>query len=111
MTIRFPNGVSLRYHNAKYLIRDAGSWALYTKNPNDGGAWVASIQLSAGCVVECEGQSVTISNPVEGKTNEEKINGLLDNLRGIKDWRGLEGLKELKKALAKFDSRTNCWRE
>ena len=109
ITVRFPTGVSITYNEAKwYQIQNEGI-CLFTANPEKGGVSVAYIQKSAGAVLEFV-KACSIRNSVNGKTNGELVNHLRENLRSINDWCGLNALKELKKDLAKLDSRTSSWR-
>ena len=52
ITVRFSNGQAIQYNTANYLRYTSSSYELYTADPDKRGAWVASIQLSAGAVVE-----------------------------------------------------------
>jgi hypothetical protein len=54
MTVRYPSGLSITYNEANWLVykTDSAAWELYTRNPKSGGFWVASIQNSAGALVE-----------------------------------------------------------
>lgn len=49
MTVRFPNGQAVQYNDANFLLRTENGWQLFTK---ENGKWLASIQTSAGVIVE-----------------------------------------------------------
>ena len=49
LTLRFPSNLTVTYNTAKYLLRTSDGYHLYTEK---GGRWIASVQLSAGVVVE-----------------------------------------------------------
>ena len=49
-TVRFPNGQTVQYNTAGYLVHGDNGWHLYVRKD---GPWVASIQPSAGAIVEC----------------------------------------------------------
>lgn len=51
-TVRFPNGLSVQYNDANMLYYGEDSWEIYTALKENGGKWIASIQPSAGAVVE-----------------------------------------------------------
>ena len=60
MTVRFPNGQAVTYNRAHYLSYSKnGNWELYTEY---GGDWIASIQKSAGAILETEAPC-SIENP------------------------------------------------
>lgn len=50
--VRYPNGQAIQYNTATFLRYTSLAWEIYTKTPENGGFWVASIQLSAGAIVE-----------------------------------------------------------
>lgn len=54
LTVRLPNGQVLQYNDACWLKRSSNGWALYTADPDKypDAKWVASIQDSAGAIVE-----------------------------------------------------------
>lgn len=66
ITVRFPNGQAVTYNSAALLTYKPGSaWELTSKN----GGWVASIQESAGVIVESE-PPCKVENPIMAhKTN------------------------------------------
>lgn len=49
LRVRYPNGLTIQYNTANCLTPDVHGWNLYT---GKGGDWVASIQPSAGAIVE-----------------------------------------------------------
>jgi hypothetical protein len=54
LTVRFPNGQAVQYNTACFVQGGGGTdyLRLYTHDPKKGGQWVASIQGSAGVIVE-----------------------------------------------------------
>ena len=52
MTVRYPNGTAVQYNTAGSLYYKKWGWELYTESEESGGSWIASIQLSAGAIVE-----------------------------------------------------------
>ena len=52
LTVRYPNGMAVQYNSATFLEHSANVWHLYTRRPSEGGKWVASVQVSAGVIVE-----------------------------------------------------------
>lgn len=52
LTVRFPNGQKLTYNDAHYVSRDETFWDLYSDSEKT--HWIASIQGSAGGIVESE---------------------------------------------------------
>lgn len=61
LTVMFPTGVRVTYNEANYLVRDGNSWDLYTAKD---GNWVASIQFSAGVLIEAQKPCVISAPPV-----------------------------------------------
>jgi len=52
MRVRYPNGQMIQYNRANSLHYKSHAWDLYTADPDEGGSWIASIQTSAGVIVE-----------------------------------------------------------
>jgi hypothetical protein len=52
ITVRFPSGFSVQYNDACYLRYGSAADELYTADPDKGGTWVATVQRSAGAVIE-----------------------------------------------------------
>ena len=104
LTVRYPNGVAVTYNTANFLSRETDAWNLYTTDPMKGGEWVATIQLSAGCVVESV-RACRVENLLTGMTLPTAADLVLENLREL-DYRHL---KALKIALKNFDARTGNW--
>lgn len=51
-TVRYPNGQAIQYNTANHLRYTSNGYELYTKDPDKGGGWIATIQSSAGVTVE-----------------------------------------------------------
>ena len=50
LTVRYPNGQKLRFNDANFLVYDETHWCLYNDEKHK--EWIASIQPSAGVIVE-----------------------------------------------------------
>jgi hypothetical protein len=62
VTVRYPNGLVVKYNNAHFLRYGADGWHLYTNSKEE--QWIATIMPSAGVTVEqTPACSVTQSNP------------------------------------------------
>jgi hypothetical protein len=48
--VRYPDGTTFQYNDANYLHRDSITWDLYSDAKET--KWIASIQASAGAIVE-----------------------------------------------------------
>jgi len=70
--VRYPNGQSIIYEEATFLQRSQDGWNLYTDTQAIN--WIASIQLSAGAIVEnADGKiRVTNSTPLRRKLKVKK---------------------------------------
>ncbi len=104
MTVRFPNGQAVTYNRAGYLsYKDDSEWELYTEN---GGDWIASIQKSAGAILETEAPC-SIENPTIAMTEGAALRMVA---RMLKDGTcpGAEAV-EMKAALRNFDARSRTW--
>jgi len=64
LIVRYPNGQEIRYNSAYCLNRnrDGVGWSIYKDKENK--EWVASIQDSAGVIVEAE-PACKVSNPAQ----------------------------------------------
>jgi len=79
ITVRFPNGQAVTYNDATHLIRSEDGWQLHTEK---GGRWVASIQSSAGVIVEAM-PPCSVSNPIQDnflRTLRSTLTAFLRNL-------------------------------
>jgi hypothetical protein len=107
LTVRFPTGVAVQYNDAFFLRRGADAWTLWTKDPDEGGKWVASIQLSSGAIVEAQG-ACRVENAADGRGRERALQTVLEHLR----WYGTSfpsAVKQLKRELRGFDSHRGQW--
>ena len=50
LRVRYPNGLVVQYNDAQRVVMSATSWDLYADTAKT--KWVASIQPSAGAIVE-----------------------------------------------------------
>lgn len=105
MTIRYPNGQAVTYNDAGYLVREIHSWSLYTDSSRS--RWIASVQLSAGAIIEGTYPCV-IENPLTERT-ESSAEGMV--LRMYEQGRHKQGARavRIKRALRRFDMRTWLW--
>ena len=108
MTVRFPSGVSIQYNTATHLAYKPGIWELYTEDPDKGGQWVASLQSTAGAVVEVLG-ACRIENPAAQLTGERALREVTDRIRTFGPGAGAT-LAQLKRALRAFDATRRAWK-
>ena len=103
MTVRFPNGQAVTYNRADYLDYSGDNWELYTEKD---GEWIASIQVSAGAIIEVE-PPCKIENPTIAMTEGTALRMVA---RMLKDGTcpGAEAV-EMKAALRGFDARSWAW--
>ena len=105
MTVTFPSGVRVQYSTAGYLIRDQASWVLYTKKDGD---WIASIQMSAGVIVESVPACAVTAPPIP--SDDAALDALLRQIEsGDRGTMNVWKLKHLKRALATFNAKRNAW--
>jgi hypothetical protein len=106
ITVRYPNGQAVTYNTGWYLIRDGVGWHIYDKDPATGGSLQASIQLSAGCIVEwtpacrVENAALTVESAAQLLAKHPRE---LRNLSG-----GV--LSDLKRALHDFNAKRWTWK-
>jgi len=100
LVVRFPDGTSIQYNQANYLKPTSEAWHLYTSESGD---WVATVPFN--CIVEAR-PACRVYNAL--RTNEQ-LRILLEGLREM-SWSELSIAVELKRKLAKFNSRTRTWR-
>ena len=104
MWVQFPSGVRVKYNAANYVIHGSGEWKLCDKDPAKGGSVIAVIQATAGAIVEiCESCHVENATTDGNRLTER----LVRHLRDVKPW----NLKDLKRELTKFNSRSSCWKD
>lgn len=105
MTVRFPDGVAVTYNDATYMRYGNHAHELYTKNPTEGGKWVASIPVATACIVEtcrpCRVEQAALT--VEGAAKYLALNS--GELRRLEGWVA----RDLKRALEQFNARTLTW--
>ena len=104
MTVRFPNGTFVSYNNATQARYESYGWVLYTKDPKEGGVWIASIQPSAGAVLEAH-------EPCRMGTinGQEALRHVADHLRDYMDYSSRDLLGKIKRGLLGFNARTERW--
>ena len=103
-TVRFPNGQAVTYNRANYLSwSNDGDWELYTE---DDGDWIASIQKSAGAILETE-TPCTIDNPTIAMTEGVALRMVMQMLENG-TCPGGEAVR-MKAALRNFDARSRTW--
>jgi hypothetical protein len=103
LTVRFPDGTTVEYNTAHYLIRDSNGWVLYTAKDGD---WVAWISAASGCIIEAT-RPCRIYNAMH---TTEQLRLLIQELRRM-NYSDLSIAVTLKRELAKFNSRTRTWKE
>jgi hypothetical protein len=108
LTVRYPNGVSITYNTANFLRYTPSSWELYTRDPANGGTWVASLMPSANAIVEAT-PACKMENPVENLTGEAALREVSARIRSFRNGGGRH-LAEMKRALADFNARHQQWK-
>ena len=103
ITVTFPNGVRVTYNSTNYLIRDNSYWDLYTRKDGNG---VASIQPSAGVIVEVVKPCAVVGPPV---TSPDTISDVICMLAESGELHRAASykVKNLKWVLRKFNARDN----
>src|SRR5262245_27259249 len=103
LTVRYPDGMVITYNSANYLLRNGDSWQLFTSNDN--GKWVASIQASAGAIVEATARC-SVTHALQG----DALRYVVEHLREFNSWSNRDLLRQLKQALNDFDARQKMWK-
>lgn len=83
-TVRYPNGQAVQYNTANFLKYENACWQLYTES---GGDWIASIQLSAGAMVECVAPckvNNAMDNELLRTSEERRLSDIEKDIRAIK---------------------------
>jgi hypothetical protein len=106
LTVRFPDGTSITYHEANRLVTSQDRWEIYTAM---GGKWIASIMPHAGCIVEAT-TSVKIENPVDQLTDDHALDYVVKHIEEYSDWRYNRRLRQLKAKLSRFDAKRGVWK-
>ena len=112
LTVRFPNGSWVRYNEVTHFTLrgdNSGRWDLYTDKAKT--RWVASIQTSAGAVVEATAPCATGSAPPPSLARAiQEVMWAID-ARSSLTWSAGDALADLKRALGDhFDARTKSWK-
>ena len=110
ITVRLPNGMTVRYNEATYLLRETLSWILYSKDPKMGGVWIASIQVNAGVIVEAVQPCLVTAPPVATVKNALELIVEELNRKQITGWNEECLLADLKAKLQRFDARKKIWK-
>ena len=112
LKVIYPNGQTRTYATATFLNCRDVTWRLYTANPNEdeSAVWVASIQPSAGAIVESVPASRVESSLAE-LTLDKMLTEVSQRVRSFDKPAHSERLKTLKNALRDFDARSGWWRE
>lgn len=104
MRVRYPTGLVVQYNTANLLKYQTGVWELYTKDPEKGGAWIASLSPESGALVEvvtpCAVERPTDCSPARAL---EIVRAHLHDVRGA-------SLARLKIELRGFNAKTLRWR-
>lgn len=103
-TIRFPSGVSVIYNDAFYMKKTTQAFELYTRDPDEGGRWIASIPVSTDCIIEAR-PVCRVENSATAPTLYAAADRVLENLHELNYHR----LKVLKSALKSFNARAGNW--
>ena len=104
--VRYPNGQCLKYKKAQNVVYSSHAWELRA----DDGEWIASVQLSAGAIVEavfpCE-----VSNPIADIGSEQALKRSVEVLQMQRiPPRSRRDILEIKRLLRNFDARTGSWK-
>ena len=109
ITVTFPTGVRVTYNDANDVKFYEDYVSICYADENGKRFWRAALQRSAGCMIEwvrpCEVMAPPLPSPeVALDTILRQIES--GQLQGIASWK----LKDLKRALAKFNARSGSWR-
>lgn len=106
MTVRYPTGLAVTYNDANFLTHGNNQWILSTADPDKGGRKLAFIQQTAGVVVEfvpaCRAEFTTLTVFKAAQLLADKP----EELRRLQ----FSTLRDLKRALTGFNSKTGEWR-
>jgi len=106
MTVRFPNGFSVTYNDARYANRGANYTDLYTHSNERTRKWIAQVPNAA--LIEARPACKTFQAGA-GDSLDEILHALETRTIG-NDCRDAQKLKRIKLALADFDARRGCWK-
>jgi hypothetical protein len=104
LTVRYPNGQAITYNRANYLTYHEDRWNLHYRDAQGTTHWIASVQASAGAIVEAE-PACEVANPLLGLTPQAAVTYLLTHLAAVHP----DDLGDLKRALSHFDARRGVW--
>lgn len=108
LTVRFPSGVAIVYNSASHVrYRENGDFEIYTRSPEKGGFWAATIQASAGAVVEVMA-ACSVSNPLQLPELELMVNAIIQ--RRNPTYSEIRQLARLKRELRRFDVNLRRWK-
>lgn len=111
--VRYPDGTAVTYNTANYLTRTDTGWNLHTKNPAEGGNWVASIMLTAGATIECV-PACKVERPEDQAPLHQLLRTVVTRLEDERhtyvNYKVHPALRRLKRMLQSFDMRGNTWR-
>ncbi len=112
ITLRYPDGTRHVYHDAHFVQRQANQGSdVYELFTRKGGSLVAWVTSGSGVTIDFSEGSRTIENPVTDDTDEARLGYIVENIQNLNaSWRVMGLLKDLKRALTRFDSRSRCWR-
>jgi len=88
ITVSFPSGLAVTYNNGWFLVREPQAWLIYNKEPTKGGTLIASIQASAGALVEWEAPCKVEVLPWPHEARE--LNMLREQFLDVQEWLGME---------------------
>lgn len=105
MTIRYPNGQSITYNNACFLsYKNNGAWELY--EDKDEKRWVASIQATAGVILEVK-TPCKIENPIVDLTLRKAVEMVIEHIKCLSKY----DVAKLKRKVKDFSTRTYEWKK
>ena len=102
ITVRSPSGFSIQFNDATHVVRNSGHSDLLTQRD---GAWIA--QVPNDWVIE-------VRRPCRvyraGQDPAETIAALLEEIEQQRHALPIVKLRDLKRALTRFNARTGRWR-
>jgi hypothetical protein len=107
--VRFPSCVSMTYNEATQLYYEDDRWVLYAGKKESGGKWIASVQESAGVVIEAVPACRIDAPPIP--TPKEAITRAIELLPKMQGWSECRHVADVKTLLKKFDARRRCWKD
>lgn len=107
LTVMFPSGVRVTYNEANYCLRSENSWNLYTAKD---GNWVASIQGSAGALIEARKPCVIAAPPLATAKSALELVVHELNRNQITGRDDMTLLRDVKQMLRRLDARKKAWK-